>query len=308
MARQEYYRVHVRPVCAPRVPAAPAFVPYTVSVTLEMQSPGALSGPGNQDRLQSIRTFLVDLDGVVYTGNTAIPGAAEFFRFLNATGRSFQCITNNSTLTAAQYVKKLAGMDIPVAEKQVLTSPQATAVYLKERFGAGARVYPIGEEGLIRALLNEGFRLVDERPDVVVCGLDRRLTYDRLMRACFAIRDGAPLVATNPDLSLPTERGFLPGNGATIAYLQAATGVTPSVVGKPEATMLEVAMNLLGASAEETAIIGDGLITDMLAGQRAGVTKILVLTGVGKRDDLPNAPAKPDFVFDNLPALQAHLR
>ncbi|MGH2355771.1 MAG: HAD-IIA family hydrolase, partial [Chloroflexota bacterium] len=241
----------------------------------------------------------------VYTGSTPTAGAAAFFRFLRATGRRFQCITNNSTLTAGQYAEKLAGMGIAVGPGQVLTSSEATALFLRERFASGARVMALGEDGLVRALLDHDFRLVDRAPDVVVCGYDRRLTYDRLKRACLAIRSGAPLIGTNPDLALPTEHGLLPGNGAVLAYLAAATGATAQVVGKPEATMLRVAMERLGATPPETAIIGDGLLTDVLAGQRAAVTTILVLTGVAQRTDLPSAPAPPDYVFENLPALQA---
>ncbi|MGI8424827.1 MAG: HAD-IIA family hydrolase [Chloroflexota bacterium] len=259
--------------------------------------------------LARLTTFLVDLDGVVYTGNTPIRGAAEFFRFLNATERSFVCITNNSTLTAPQFVAKLAAMEISVSEQQVLTSPDATAIYLRESLGLrpGARVFPIGEGGVVRSMLAEGFRLVDDNPDVVVCGLDRRLTYDRLMRACWALRDGAAFVATNPDHALPTERGMLPGNGATIAYLEAATGVTPTVIGKPGATMLRIAMKRAGAQPGETAMLGDGLRTDMLAGERAEVTKILVLTGVAKCEDIAGSVTQPDYVFDDLPALQLAL-
>jgi 4-nitrophenyl phosphatase len=246
---------------------------------------------------------------VVYTGNTPIRGAPEFFRFLNASGRRFVCITNNSTMTAEQFRAKLKGMDVEVGESQLLTSPQATAVYLRETLGLrpGARIYPIGEEGLIRALLAEGFVLVDEDAEVVVCGLDRRLTYARLTGACFALRRGARFIATNPDFSLPTERGMLPGNGATIAYLRAATGVDPVVIGKPEPTMLRIAMQQVGATQAETAMLGDGLHTDMLAGERAGVAKLLVLTGVARREDVPGAAAQPDFVFDDLAALQAAL-
>jgi len=259
--------------------------------------------------LTSLTTFLVDLDGVVYTGNTPIRGAAEFFRFLGATGRRFVCITNNSTLTPVQFVAKLAAMDVAVGPEQVLTSPQATAIYLREtlRLGPGARVYPIGEEGVVRALLAEGFVLVDDKPDVVVCGLDRRLTYARLARACFALRDGAPLVATNPDHALPTERGLYPGNGATIAYLEAASGATATVIGKPQPTMLRIAMARAGASPGETAMIGDGLRTDMVAARQAGVTGILTLTGIARREDLAAAEVPPDYVFDDLPALQAAL-
>ena len=259
--------------------------------------------------LDHLTTFLVDLDGVVYTGSTPIRGAAEFFRFLNETGRRFVCITNNSTLTAAQFIAKLAAMDIAVRDDQVLTSPDATAVYLRDTLGLrpGARVFPIGEEGIMRSLLAEGFVLVDDKPDAVVCGLDRRLTYDRLMRACFALSSGARFIATNPDHALPTERGMLPGNGATIAYLEAATGIKPVVIGKPGATMLEIAMQRAGATPAETAMLGDGLRTDMLAGERAGVTKILVLTGVAKREDIPTSPTQPDHVFDDLLALQQAL-
>lgn len=264
--------------------------------------------PGARDALlKGLTAFLIDLDGVVYTGNTPVPGAPAFFRYLQDTGRRFQCITNNSTLGAEQFAQKLRDMGIVLAPEQVLTSPEATALHLSARLAPGARVMAIGEEGLVRALLAKGFRLTDGPPEAVVCGLDRRLTYERLKRACFALRDGAPLIATNPDLSLPTEQGFLPGNGATLAYLQAATGVTPLVIGKPEATMLGVAMERIGALPAETAIVGDGLLTDMLAGERAGVTKILVLTGVATRADLATSPIQPDYVFDSLAGLQAAL-
>jgi 4-nitrophenyl phosphatase len=258
-------------------------------------------------RLRSLRAFLVDLDGVVYTGNTPVPGASEFFQFLTATGRLFQCITNNSTLTADQFAAKLRAMHVDVRPDQVLTSPHATAVALRDRLPRGARVMAIGEEGLVRALVDGGFKLVAERPDALVCGLDRQLTYERLAAACLAVRTGIPFIATNPDLSLPTEHGFLPGNGAAVAYIQTATGVAPTVIGKPEATMLQVAMELLGVTAEETAIVGDGLLTDMLAGQRAGMTRILVLTGVTTQEDIAGASAPPDFTFADLPALQQAL-
>jgi 4-nitrophenyl phosphatase len=264
--------------------------------------------PAIVDALSARRAFLLDLDGVVYTGNTPLPGAAEFCAHLLASGRRFQCITNNSTLSAEQYAVKLGGMGIAVTPEQVLTSSEATALLLQQRLAPGARVLAIGEEGLVRALLAHGFRLVERDPEVVVCGLDRRLTYARLTRACFALRGGAPLIATNPDLSLPTEAGMFPGNGATLAYLQAATGVRPEVIGKPEATMLRVAMERIGSRPEETVMIGDGLLTDIPAGQRAGVLTVLVLTGVSRRADLAGALTRPDLVVEDLPALQTALR
>jgi 4-nitrophenyl phosphatase len=198
-------------------------------------------------------------------------------------------------------------MGIAIQPGQVLTSSQATALHLRERFGPQARVMAIGEEGLVQALLGAGFRLVRRDPQVVVFGLDRRLTYQRLADACLAIRAGAPPIATNPDIALPTERGLIPGNGATIAYIQAATGVTPEVIGKPAPTMLEIGMRLLGASPGETAIVGDNLLTDIPAGMRAGVTTVLVLTGVSTHAHLASAAAPPDAVFADLVALQEAL-
>ena len=271
--------------------------------------PGVIPSPSaaQLDALRAKRAFLLDMDGVIYTGNTPITGGPEFFQFLARTGRKYQCITNNSTLTAEQFAAKLASMGIQVTPDHVLTSSQAAAVALRARLAPGARVLAIGEEGLVRALVGAGFKLVHERAQAVVCGLDRRLTYERLTAACFAIRAGAAFVATNPDLSLPTEEGLLPGNGAAVAYLQTATGEAPTVIGKPEATMLEVAMHRLGVGASDTVMVGDGLLTDMLAGQRAGVTNVLVLTGVSSAGDLPSAPAPPDYVFADLPALQEAL-
>ena len=256
--------------------------------------------------LRGASAFLMDLDGVIYTGNTPIPGAREFLHALLDRGRQFQCITNNSTMTATQFTAKLRAMDMPVTESQVLTSPLATAVYLREHVGPGARLFAIGEEGLLRALLDAGFHLVRRAPDAVVCGLDRRLTYDRLRTACTAIRDGARFIATNPDLALPTEHGFIPGNGATLAYIQAATGVPPVMIGKPEATMLHIAMARLGVSPAKTVMVGDSLRTDMLAGARAGVLSVLVLTGVSHMEDA-SAIASPDLTVRDLVALREML-
>jgi 4-nitrophenyl phosphatase len=257
--------------------------------------------------LRAIDTLLIDLDGVVYTGNTPVADAPGFFEFLRRTRRRFQCITNNSTLTPEQYSDKLAAMGIDVAAGQVLTSSQATALHLQERLPRGSRILAIGEGGLVRALTEQGYRLATRSPDAVVCGYDRRLTYERLKQAALAIRAGAAFIATNPDLTLPTEAGLLPGNGATLAYLQATTGATPEVIGKPEATMLHIAMERMDVSPGQTAMVGDGLLTDMLAAQRAGVTKILLLTGVARREHIATAPAAPDLVFESLTDLQRAL-
>lgn len=248
------------------------------------------------------RAFLVDLDGVVYEGARAIHGAREFFEHLRANAMPFHLITNNSTRTAADVATHLQRLGMPVSEADVLTSPEATAIHVEHLCGPGARIFAIGEDGLVRTLIAHGFTLTTDpdRADAVVCGLDRRLTYDRLRRACAALRRGVPFVATNPDRALPTESGFLPGNGATLAYLEVATGAVPVVIGKPSPTMLQIAMARMSSTAAETAMIGDGLETDILAGARASVGTILVLSGVARAEDIPHATASPDAVVESI--------
>jgi HAD superfamily hydrolase (TIGR01457 family) len=252
--------------------------------------------------LANRRAFLVDLDGVVYEGARAIRGAKEFFAHLRAQGMPFQLITNNSTRTASDVALHLQHLDMPVTEEDVLTSPEATAIHVETTCGKGACIYVIGEDGLVRTLVAHGFKLTTDpdRATAVVCGLDRRLTYDRLRRACAALQRGIPLVATNPDRALPTETGFLPGNGATLAYLQVATGVTAVVIGKPSPTMLQIAMSRMGTFPSDTVMIGDGLDTDILAGARASVATILVLSGVARASDVAHATAAPDAVVESI--------
>lgn len=248
------------------------------------------------------RAYLVDLDGVIFTGSRPIPGAGEFFDALRQRKLPFQLITNNSTRTGRQVSDHLKGMGFLIDPEDILTSPEATAVYLRRDWPAGTPLMVIGEEGLVRAMVGAGFQLTTDpgHAKVVVCGLDRRLTYERLVRGSSAIRFGAAFVATNADLALPTEHGFLPGNGATLAYLEAATGVKPTVIGKPSPVMLEIAMARLGVVHQETVMIGDGLHTDILAGARASVATILVLTGVATIADVAHATNPPDVVTGSI--------
>jgi 4-nitrophenyl phosphatase len=263
--------------------------------------------------VKSRRAYLVDLDGVIYTGSRPIPGAGEFFEVLRQRKLPFQLITNNSTRTGTQVSDHLKGMGFMIEPEDILTSPEATAVFLGRDWPAGTPIMVIGEDGLVRAMVDAGFQLTNDasRAKVVVCGLDRRLTYERLVRATGAIRSGASFIATNPDLALPTEHGFLPGNGATLAYLEAATGVKPTVIGKPSPVMLEIAMARLGVHTRETVMIGDGLHTDILAGARASVATILVLTGVATIADVTHVANPPDVVTDSIDivrrALIAHV-
>ncbi|MBM4466443.1 MAG: molybdenum cofactor cytidylyltransferase [Chloroflexi bacterium] len=248
---------------------------------------------------KSINSLIIDLDGVVYRGDEAIVGAREFVALLQREGVPFVLLTNNSTRTPGQYVTRLAQMGIAVEEGDILTSAQATALYMERIAPPGARVYAIGEEGL-RTALGEKYTITEGEADFVVVGMDRGLTYEKLRAATLLIRSRARFIATNPDKTLPTKEGLVPGNGAIIAALQAATGVAPFVVGKPEPAIFDLALARMGAGKEGAAVIGDRLETDILGGQRAGLITILVLSGATSRQELANSPVKPDLVFDDL--------
>jgi len=249
-----------------------------------------------------IKSLIIDLDGVLYRGDEPIEGAREFIAFLQREGIPFLLLTNNSTRTPSQYVEKLAGMGIAIKESDVLTSAQATAMYLEKVAPPGAPVYAIGEDGL-RAALNARYTFTEEKADFVVVGMDSKLTYEKLKIATLLIRGGARFIATNPDKTLPTEEGLIPGNGAILAALEAATGVSPLVIGKPEPTIFDLALARMGTGKEGAAVIGDRLETDILGGRRAGLLTILVLSGATSRQDLETSPVQPDLVFEDVKQL-----
>ena len=257
----------------------------------------------NLDILRSVKNFIIDMDGVLYRGQQPLAGAQQFLKYLQGQGVPFVLATNNSTLTPGQYVAKLRAMAIEVSEEHILTSGQATAIYLSKTAPTKTRVYVIGEEGLLSAMKEQGFLVTENEVDFVVVGMDRQLTYQKLEIAALAIRAGATFVGTNPDTTLPTERGLVPGNGANLAALEAATGVTPLVIGKPRPILLRLAMEKLGIAPDGTAIIGDRLETDILGGKEAGLTTILVLTGISDREELETSPYQPDLVFDEIGSL-----
>ena len=250
--------------------------------------------------LKDIHHWLIDMDGVLYHGNRHIPGAAEFIAALQGEEIPFLLVTNNSTLTPEAYVDKVGRMGMQVTPEDILTSSIATAEYLSKVAPPGAPVQVIGENGVRIALLDKGFELVDRGGDYVVVGMDRGLTFDVLSRATLAIRAGATFIGTNPDMTLPVEEGQVPGNGAVLAALQAATGINPFIIGKPEAALLEIGMERLGVAREGTAILGDRVETDILGGQRAGLITVMVLSGASTREDLDESGLEPDFLFQNV--------
>jgi len=255
------------------------------------------------DALSSLRGLVIDMDGVLWRGNTPLPGLSEFFDLLRGRPIAFRLATNNVSKTPGQYVEKLALMGVQVAPDEILTSAGVTAQYLAAS-APGASVYVIGGNGLRQALLDHHLQLSDGgRADFVVVGWDPELTYARLADAALLVRAGATFVGCNPDRTLPSERGLLPGNGATLAFLEAATEVAPLIIGKPERTMFDVAVGAMGLDPAHTAMLGDRLETDILGGQRAGLRTILVLTGVSDEAALATSPIQPDWVFADIQAL-----
>ncbi|GEM01113.1 4-nitrophenyl phosphatase [Halolactibacillus halophilus] len=243
--------------------------------------------------------YLIDLDGTVYNGTEKIPAAVEFVKVLNEKKIPYLFLTNNSTKHPRDVAEKLRAMDIAATENQVLTTSMATAKYVSEQH-PGAKVYPIGEEGLIMALEAEGLVLTDDDPDYVVMGLDREITYEKLSIGALSIRNGAKFIATNGDIKLPSERGFLPGAGSVISVLSVTTEVEPKFIGKPEPIMVEQALEVLGTDKAETLMIGDNYYTDILAGINAGVDSLLVFTGVTKLADLQAIDKQPTYTIQSL--------
>lgn len=253
--------------------------------------------------LKGIRYLIIDMDGVLYRGAQPTPGLTSFFATLAERGIQFSLVTNNSGRSREDYVAKLRGMGVEVGVSAVLTSAAAAALYLRQRARPQARIYVVGEEALRSAVFGEADRQYvwdEETPDYVVVGVDWGCTYEKLKKASLAIRRGAEFIATNADATLPTEEGELPGAGALVAALEVASGKKPLVLGKPEPLLFRLALESLGASTEESAVIGDRLSTDIAGGQRLGLTTILVLTGVTGPADLETSAIKPDFVFNDL--------
>jgi 4-nitrophenyl phosphatase len=252
-------------------------------------------------QLTDITHLLIDMDGVLYRGNTPMPRLWEFMDFLRRAPVPFMLITNNSTRTPQQYASKLAGMGVQISPGEVLTSGQATARFLARDCPPGTRVHVFGQDSLRQAIEAEGFVLADQDVAIVVASMDRQVTYEKLKRATLLIRGGARFVATNLDPTSPSEEGMLPGTGSLIAALATAAETTPVAVGKPELAMYQLALDALSARAGTAAILGDRVDTDLEGGQRAGCRTIGVLSGSSSRAEME--AFGPDFLFEDISAL-----
>ena len=253
--------------------------------------------------LNTIQALVIDMDGVLWRGATALPGLDNFFAFMRANNIPFTLATNNASKTPQQYVQRFAGLGIEVFPDEVMTSALATAAYLKTQYPPGTKLYVVGQAGIRQALGNAGFVIAEENVAAVVAGIDFELTYTKLKIATLQINKGARFIGTNPDLTFPVEGDFAPGAGSILAAISAATGKQPVVIGKPEPTLFEMALQRMKTSPARTAMIGDRLETDILGAQRAGLKTILVLSGVATPQALQASDIQPDWVFSGIKEL-----
>jgi NagD protein len=248
---------------------------------------------------REIRSWLMDMDGVLVHEDQAIPGANEFLARLRETGTPFLVLTNNSIYTRRDLSARLRASGLQVPEESIWTSALATASFLEDQ-RPGGTAFVIGESGLTTALYTSGYTMTDRDPDYVVLGETRTYSFERITQAIRLVTNGARFIATNPDPTGPTTHGPLPATGAVAALISRATGKDPYYVGKPNPLMMRSALNAIDAHSETTAMIGDRMDTDIVAGLEAGLEAILVLTGVTTPEDAERHPYRASRIVDSV--------
>jgi len=250
--------------------------------------------------LQNKKAFICDMDGVIYHGSKLLPGVLEFVEWLQKADKKFVFLTNSSARTLRELSQKLARMGLDVDESHFYTSARATAAFLAAQRPGGS-AYVIGDAGIINALYEEGYSINDTNPDYVVVSESPNYDYARICHATKLVLNGAKLIGTNPDLTGPIEGGqIVPATGALLAPIELATGSKAYYVGKPNPLMMRNALKNLGCRREETAIVGDRMDTDIIAGVEAEIATVLVLSGVTQREDLPKYAYQPDYILDGV--------
>ena len=250
--------------------------------------------------LSPIDCFLLDMDGTFYLGDRVLPGAMEFLRKVEETGRQYLFLTNNSSKSVAHYVQKLAKLGLRVDKSRILSSGQATAQFLNREL-PGKSIYLLGNSSLAQEMVSHGIHLTEAAPDLVVIGYDTTLTYEKLCKVCDFVRAGLPYIATHPDLNCPVEGGFEPDIGAVIAFIEASTGRRPDlIVGKPHGEIVRAACEQTGVAKSRMAMVGDRLYTDIRTGVDHGLTSILVLTGESTEADITVYGIEPHLIFEKL--------
>ncbi len=250
--------------------------------------------------LQNKKAFICDMDGVIYHGSKLLPGVMEFVEWLQKEKKKFLFLTNSSARTLRELSEKLARMGLDVGEEHFYTSARATALFLASQKPGGS-AYVIGDAGIINALYDEGLSINDSNPDYVVVSESANYDYARICHATKLVHEGAKLIGTNPDLSGPIDGGLIvPATGALLAPIELATGSKAYYVGKPNPLMMRSALKKLKCRREDTAIVGDRMDTDIIAGVEAEIATVLVLSGVTQREDIGAYAYGPDYVLNGV--------
>jgi NagD protein len=250
-----------------------------------------------------MKNYLIDMDGVLVSGRTIIPGADQFIARLQASGATFLVLTNNPLYTPGDLAHrfKLIGLDIP--SERIFTSAMATARFLHSQ-KANATAFVIGESGLTSPIHEAGYVITDVAPDYVVLGETHSYNLEQITKAIRLVAGGAHFIATNPDPSGPGEGGIVPACGAMAALIERATGVAPFYIGKPNPLMMRMALNYLDIHSEDTVMVGDRMDTDIIGGVQAGLETILVLTGVTREEDVRRFPYQPTQIVSSVAAIE----
>jgi NagD protein len=249
------------------------------------------------------KSYLIDMDGVLVSGRTLIPGADRFIEQLKALAMEYLVLTNNSIYTPRDLAHRLqaVGLDIPV--ERIFTSAMATARFLQSQRPNGT-AFVIGESGLTEAIHSVGYIITDHDPDYVVLGETYSYNLALITKAIRLVADGARFIATNPDPAGPSEGGLVPACGAMAALIETASGISPFFVGKPNPWMMRSALNYLDVHSENTVMIGDRMDTDIVAGVESGMETILVLSGVTHRENVAHYPYQPTRIVESVAEIE----
>ncbi len=263
------------------------------------------------ERIRKIKCFLFDMDGTINLGNELIPGMEGFFAKLQAAGKKYYLLTNNSSRRHDHYVQKMNGLGVPVTRKEILISSDALTNWLQKN-KPQARLFVLGTPQLLATISEAGFTLtqgLDEVTDFVVVGFDQTLTYERLAIACRLIDKGVPYVATHPDVRCPIEDGeFIPDTGAMLELIKTATGNEPQLnFCQPYQYMGDVVLEKSGFTKDEIAMVGDRLATDIAFGLNNDILSIMVLTGEATLEDVANGSIKPDIILPHAKEILNYL-
>ena len=252
----------------------------------------------------NIKALILDMDGVIWKADAPIGDLPSTFKRIRERGLKFVFATNNGTKTPEEYQQKLAELGVDIDASQVVTSAMGIAFMLAQKYPRGTKIFMIGEDGIRVALEEKGFEIlsVENAPQAqaFVMGIDRSINFQKVAEATLLIRAGIPFYTTNTDKTFPTPRGEIPGSGAWISVIQTATNVEPIIAGKPFPFLMELSLEKLGTSKEETLVVGDRLETDIAAGQSVGCPTALVLSGVSTKAQAEEWAPKMDVIADSL--------